>query len=158
MTSRLTQYIFAASRPSLCVGTSCLGKSKHLLVEKTFTHSEVTAAALVEEGKQNQLVVMEALTYVYHPLFGQVRSIAHSGSLGEVRHVEAHFGFPYLPETDIRNQAQLGGGAILDALIYPLSFCLYILGDQYNSYYSNIVFDRTSQNRHEGIPAAGLGR
>ena len=59
-----------------------LESRKHLLVEKTFTHSEVTAASLVEEGKQNQLVVMEALTYVYHPLFGQVRSIANSGSLG----------------------------------------------------------------------------
>jgi NDP-hexose-3-ketoreductase len=122
-------------------GKEVLISGKHLLLEKTFTHSFSTAQLLLDLAQKQQLVAMEAVPYVFHPLFRRVREIVKSGELGTVRHIEAFFGFPYLPEGDIRHRRELGGGAILDALIYPLSFCLHIGGDDYLKYFHHALYD-----------------
>jgi len=122
-------------------GERVLISGKHLLLEKTFTHSLPTAQQLVYLAQKQQFVAMEALPYVYHPLFRRVREIAKSGELGALRHMEAFFGFPYLPEGDIRYRPELGGGAILDALVYPLSFCLHIGGVDYLNYSHRALYD-----------------
>lgn len=122
-------------------GERVLSSGKHLLLEKTFTHSVSTARRLIDLAQKRQLVAMEALPYVFHPLFQRVRKIAESGQLGELRHIEAVFGFPNLPEGDNRYRPDLGGGAILDALIYPLSFSLHIGGRDYLKYSHNAVRD-----------------
>lgn len=123
-------------------GIKVIKANKHLLLEKTFTDSLSTAQDLIATAKQNGVVAMEALPYVYHPLFRHVREIVTSGQLGKLRHIEAFFGLPYLPESDIRNNAKLGGGAILDALVYPLSFCLHIGGADYSTYSQNVLCDK----------------
>lgn len=103
-----------------------LESGKHLLLEKTFTDSLDKAKELVSLAEDRKLICMEALMYTYHPLFEKVIDLVSNGAIGEVRSVEAAFGFPYLGPTDIRNSTELGGGAILDALIYPLSLALKV--------------------------------
>jgi len=107
-------------------GLQVIQANKHLLLEKTFTSTCESATAIIELAKQRRRVAMEALVYVFHPLFQQVRALVKAGEIGTVRHIQAVFGFPMLPANDIRHDAQLGGGAILDALIYPLSLCLHL--------------------------------
>ena len=48
-------------------------------------------------------------------------------------------------KNDIRYQKDLGGGAILDALIYPLSFVFRILGDEYIDYEPILFYDRENE-------------
>jgi dTDP-3,4-didehydro-2,6-dideoxy-alpha-D-glucose 3-reductase len=124
-------------------GYQVLLSGKNLLLEKTFTTSYDTAMKLISEATVRHLIVMEALPYVYHPLFRQVRDIVFSGLLGNLRLIEARFAFPYLPDTDIRNKAELGGGATLDALVYPLSFCLYIGNSNYTRYSFKTIYEPT---------------
>lgn len=118
-----------------------LKSKKHLLLEKTFTSTIETATEIVMTAYKHELVVMEGLMYQYHPLYKTVESLVKVGDIGETLKIEANFGFPHLEKNDIRYNADLGGGAILDALIYPLSFCLFISEMKYEKYGNKVYFD-----------------
>lgn len=107
-------------------GKKVLDSGKHLLMEKTFTNNIKQAHEIVEIARKKNLIAMEVLVYVYHSLYKTVISIINEKKIGNIRHISASFGFPHLQTDNIRYQKMLGGGAILDALIYPLSLCLNI--------------------------------
>lgn len=110
-------------------GKKALLASKHLLLEKTLTPSLEEAEELISLAKDKGLTLMEGLMYLYHPLMELVGQ--NLKRLGQLRFITASFGFPELPAHDIRNRKELGGGASLDNLIYPLSFSLQILSQAY---------------------------
>jgi len=120
----------------------CLRAGKHVLVEKTMTESFKNTMSLIDFAEKNNLIAMEALSYQYHPHYNRVLDLLTGGRIGEIRHVEAFFGFPFLPDNDIRNDRSLGGGAILDTLIYPLSFCLQVI----NGKVKNVAFSIGKSN------------
>ena len=122
--------------------TKVLASGKHLLLEKTFTDNWEKACQIISMAQARSLVAMEALVYMYHPLYETVRAAIDAGEIGELAHLEAFFGFPFLPASDIRNNRSLGGGAALDALIYPLSFCLSLSPEPYLRYSSHVIYDK----------------
>ena len=124
-------------------GKKVLENNKHLLLEKTFTETHAQAVDLFEISHQRQLACLEALMYQYHPLQAQLTAAIED--LGKIRHVEAHFGFPHFNDrSDIRYSKDLGGGAALDSLIYPLSFVFRTLGTEYTDYKASLYYDKTS--------------
>jgi undecaprenyl-phosphate 4-deoxy-4-formamido-L-arabinose transferase len=129
-----------------------LEAGKHVLVEKTFATSLAEAEPLVRLAHERDLVLMEALSYVYHPLFALVHETVASGAIGELRAIEAAFGFPRLPESDIRSDPALGGGGALDALIYPLSFALsFAAGAPWQSISYHTVTNASSRVDERGF-------
>ncbi len=131
-------------------GLKVLNAGKHLLMEKPFTHSLKTTQHLIDLAAAKKLVAMEALVYIYHPLYKKVHSLVNSNEIGNLRHIDAYFGFPYPPAEDIRNKPELGGGAILDNLIYPLSFCMNITGSTPSG-----IFPAIQYNSRMGIDERG---
>ncbi len=125
-------------------GKKVLQAGKHLLMEKPFVESYERAEELIRYAASRNLVAMEGLTYVYHPLIVKVFELIRNHEIGTVRLIDASFGFPVLPEKDIRNDASLGGGAILDNLIYPLSLSLHLLQNKYDKLSYHIVGDEKS--------------
>lgn len=121
-------------------GLKVLKANKHLLLEKPFTATLVQAEEIINYAKSANLVAMEGLAYVYHPYFIKLKEILDQNTIGEVKLLQSAFGFPKLPLTDIRNQKNIGGGAILDNLIYPLSAALLLVGTNYRkiNYHLNI--------------------
>ena len=109
-------------------GMRVLEAGKHLLLEKTFTERSGQALDLVSRASARGLVAMEALMYRFHPVHTALRALVGGGAIGEIRHIDAQFGFPLLPPNDIRRQRELGGGASLDSLVYPLSLCIELVG------------------------------
>lgn len=112
-------------------GKKVLESGKHLLLEKPFTSNIAQANNLIDLAKKNNLIAMEGLAYVYHPYFLKLKEILLQGAIGQNYLIESSFGFPSLPSSDIRNQKDIGGGAILDNLIYPLSLSLELFGPGY---------------------------
>jgi predicted dehydrogenase len=106
-----------------------LNAGKHALVEKAFTVNAAEARELVETAERHRLVVLEAMWTRYLPHMIRIREIVASGLIGEVRTVIADHNqnLPKDPEHRINNPA-LGGGALLDLGIYPVSFAWDILG------------------------------
>jgi NDP-hexose-3-ketoreductase len=110
-------------------GRRTLDAGKHLLLDKPFTASFSETEDLVGLATGTSLVAMEGLMYVHHPLHRWLRDVVDSGQLGPLRRIDAWFGFPHRAGSDHRYDPALGGGATLDTLVYPLSFCLRLLGD-----------------------------
>lgn len=131
-------------------GKAVVSSGKHLLMEKTFTHDYESAREVVLLARQNGIVAMEALAYVYHPLFETVMRQLRSEAIGRIRAIQAQFGFPELPASDIRNQAALAGGALTDCFIYPLSFALQVAGAPPTSLHGHIV-----SSEEQGVDARG---
>ncbi|QNO37102.1 Gfo/Idh/MocA family oxidoreductase [Protaetiibacter sp. SSC-01] len=106
-----------------------LEHGKHVLVEKPFTLNADEARRVVELGASKGLVVLEAMWTRWLPHMVRIREIMASGTLGEVRAVIADHDqkLPLDPEHRLQNPA-LGGGALLDLGIYPVSFAWDVFG------------------------------
>lgn len=121
-------------------GLKTLRARKHLLMEKTFTCTHAEGKKLFDMASRKGLGCMEALMYEFHPLHNQIDDLL--SNLGELRHITATFGFPHFSDTNnIRYSPELGGGAILDCLIYPLSFIFRLLGENYTNRAATIHYD-----------------
>jgi predicted dehydrogenase len=106
-----------------------IAAGKHVLVEKPFTMSADEARAVVSGAQSMGVLAMEAMWTRYLPGFDVLRQLLESGEVGQVAHVSADFGFmlPFDRHSRIYDPA-LGGGALLDAGIYPMSLISAVLG------------------------------
>jgi len=102
---------------------------KHILVEKAFTINAGQARRIVDLAKAKNLVVLEAMWTRFLPHMVRIREIIASGALGKVYSVVADHtrDLPSDPAHRL-NAMDLGGGALLDLGIYPISFAIDILG------------------------------
>jgi len=106
-----------------------LEAGKHVLVEKAFTLTRAEAEDLQRLGAERGLLVMEAMWTRYLPHMKRIREIIAAGTLGEIRAVSAdHTQLLPSDPTHRLNALELGGGALLDLGIYPVSFVWDILG------------------------------
>ncbi|TQS43170.1 Gfo/Idh/MocA family protein [Cryptosporangium phraense] len=107
-----------------------IGAGKHVLVEKPFTMDEVEAAEVVAAARAAGVFCMEAMWTRFNPAIARIRDLLADGAIGEVVTVEADFGFPAEYDPAGRLFApELGGGALLDLGVYPISFASMILGE-----------------------------
>ncbi|MBS1675730.1 MAG: Gfo/Idh/MocA family oxidoreductase [Actinobacteria bacterium] len=106
-----------------------LEHGKHVLVEKAFTLTAAEAQDLADLGRDKGLLVMEAMWTRYLPHMVRLREIIAAGTLGEIRAVWADHtqSLPTDPAHRL-NALELGGGALLDLGIYPISFVHDLLG------------------------------
>ncbi|MGX1793504.1 Gfo/Idh/MocA family protein [Microbacterium sp. NPDC055312] len=106
-----------------------LQNGKHVLVEKAFTLNRAEAEDLRSLAAEKGLLAMEAMWTRYLPHMVRLREIIAEGTLGEIRSVSADHiqSLPTDPEHRI-NALSLGGGALLDLGIYPISFIWDVLG------------------------------
>lgn len=108
---------------------AALAAGKHVLVEKAFTLNADQAREVVREAANRQLLVMEAMWTRFLPHMAFVRATLASGRLGEICSVHADH-TQQLPDDPAHrlNDPALGGGALLDLGVYPLSFAHDVLG------------------------------
>lgn len=106
-----------------------LEAGKHVLVEKAFTLNRQEAEDLQRLAAERGLLVMEAMWTRYLPHMVRIREIIEAGTLGEIRAVTADHTqkLPTDPAHRL-NALDLGGGALLDLGIYPISFIWDVLG------------------------------
>ncbi|MFC5503489.1 Gfo/Idh/MocA family protein [Lysinimonas soli] len=109
--------------------TLALEAGKHVLVEKAFTVNAGEAAAVVELAAAKGLVVLEAMWTRWMPHMVRIRELVAAGALGEMRALIADHDqkLPTDPEHRLQNP-ELGGGALLDLGIYPISFAWDLFG------------------------------
>ncbi len=107
-----------------------LEAGKPVLCEKPFTINAGEAEEIVRAAREKKVFLMEAMWSRFFPLTARVREMLNAGAIGEVRMLEADFGFragKVNPEARLFNPA-LGGGALLDVGVYTVSFASMILG------------------------------
>jgi len=102
---------------------------KHVLCEKPLAQSVVDCDRVIAAARAAGVVVAEAMMVLYHPLLHEARRLVHDGALGEVTFAGGSFSFPLDRPDDVRWRPDLGGGALWDIGIYPVSFIRWVLGE-----------------------------
>ena len=101
-----------------------------VLVEKAFTLNAAQARDLLELAQARGVFAMEAMWARFLPQYDVLRQVLSSGLLGDVIEVTADHGQSFPEDPTHRMYApELGGGALLDLGVYPLSFAQMVLGD-----------------------------
>jgi predicted dehydrogenase len=110
-----------------------LNAGKHVLVEKPFTINAREAREIVELAESKGLVALEAMWSRFLPHMRRLREIIRDGTLGEIRKIVASHN-QNLPKDPAHrlNDPSLGGGALLDLGIYPVSLAFDVLGTPAN--------------------------
>jgi predicted dehydrogenase len=102
---------------------------KAVLVEKPFTMDAAEAESLVTAARDRGVFLMEAMWARFVPWAVRLRELLADGTLGEVREVIADHGQWFPQDASHRLFApELGGGALLDLGVYPVSFASMVLG------------------------------
>src|SRR2546421_12115048 len=106
-----------------------LHAGKPVLVEKAFTMNAAEARDLVATARREGLFLMEAMWTRFLPHIAEIRRLLAEGALGEIGTVTADHGQWFAQHPEFRLFApRLGGGALLDLGVYPVSFASMVLG------------------------------
>ncbi len=109
---------------------AAIAAGKHVLVEKAFMLNSTQAAEVTAAARSAGVFCMEAMWTRFLPHVAAIRQVIERGEIGEVISIAADHGQNMLhhpPEHRLHN-AHLGGGALLDLGIYPVSFAHDLLG------------------------------
>ena len=100
-----------------------------LLVEKAFTATLAGAQEVVDAARAAQVFCMEAMWTRFQPAVAHVRELVAAGEIGDLLLVQADFGAQrdFDPTSRLFDLA-LGGGAVLDLGVYPISFAQHFMG------------------------------
>ncbi|GAA4853862.1 Gfo/Idh/MocA family oxidoreductase [Actinomycetospora corticicola] len=111
------------------LAVAALEAGKAVLVEKTFTATLAGAWRVVDTARRHGVFAMEAMWTRFQPAVVRAREIYEAGEIGEVRSVQADLGTVRdVDPSDRLFDAELGGGALLDLAVYPVSFAQMVLG------------------------------
>ncbi|MGH3251311.1 MAG: Gfo/Idh/MocA family protein [Trebonia sp.] len=106
-----------------------LRAGKHVLVEKPFTMNAGQAREVAGVARELGLFAMEAMWTRFLPHMAVIRDWLARGVLGDVVTVTADHGQWFAQDAGFRLFApELGGGALLDLGVYPVSFASMVLG------------------------------
>jgi predicted dehydrogenase len=107
----------------------CLHHRKAVLCEKAFALNTQQATEMIALARKNNVFLMEAFWTKFLPQYKKVIELLNTNAIGEVRWLQADFGFKAASPTPQRlYDPLLGGGSLLDVGIYPVFFATSLLG------------------------------
>jgi predicted dehydrogenase len=101
---------------------------KHVLCEKPIALTAAEAETLIAVRDRTGVLIQEAFMVRTHPQWTTVRDLVAAGELGELRAVQGFFSYFNDDPDDIRNQAGIGGGGLLDIGCYPVTTTRFVTG------------------------------
>jgi len=106
-------------------------QGKHVLCEKPLALGKEEAEAMFAAARDNGVVLLEAYPWWFQPQTRDLLALLQGGAIGDVRTVQASFGFTLANggTGNIRMNPELGGGALLDAGSYTLSMIRLVMGE-----------------------------
>ena len=126
-----------------------LKAGKHVLCEKPIGLSNAEAEQLAGVAAAHpQLKVMEAFMYRFHPQWRMAQQLVREGRVGKLRTIHTAFSYFNDDPQNIRNQRDIGGGALMDIGCYAISISRFIYDDE-----PQRVFGQTERD-----PATGVDR
>ena len=91
---------------------------KHVLCEKPIALTAEEAQRL--RAVAGKVLIMEAFMVRFHPQWLRARELVRLGQVGTLRAVQAFFSYFNSDPHNIRNMADIGGGALYDIGCYPI--------------------------------------
>ncbi|MFM7679934.1 MAG: Gfo/Idh/MocA family protein [Roseiflexaceae bacterium] len=126
------------------VSIQALQAGKHVLCEKPIALSAAEAQTLVDAGQRHpQLKLMEAFMYRHHPQWQRAKAIVASGGIGQLRTINSVFSYFLTDPSNVRNQADIGGGGLMDIGCYNISLSRFIFGSEPTRVCGLVEYDPT---------------
>jgi predicted dehydrogenase len=107
-----------------------LAAGKHVLCEKPMDRRPERVAEAFDAAEAAGLVLSEAYMWRHNPQTAGVRELLDAGAIGDVRLVRASFSFALEGDADVRLDAALDGGALMDVGCYCVSGARMVAGDE----------------------------
>ncbi|QEN04889.1 Gfo/Idh/MocA family oxidoreductase [Thiospirochaeta perfilievii] len=106
-----------------------LDNNKAVLCEKPFALNSLESRQMFSKANEKNLLLVEAMWSKYFPAVDRVKAILDSGDLGTITHIHGDLSYPLDKSIERLYKKELGGGALLDLGIYPISMAHYFLGN-----------------------------
>jgi predicted dehydrogenase len=116
---------------------------KHVLVEKPLALDAKDIPPLIKLRDEKKVLVCEAFMVIYHPQWIKVRDLIAGGAIGRLRHVQGAFSYYNVDPNNMRNQLDLGGGALPDIGVYPTVSTRFSTGKEPLRVQADIERDKT---------------
>lgn len=130
---------------------AALEAGKAVLLEKPFTLNAAQAKDLVSLARRQGVFLMEAMWVRYLPVIEQLKNLLAQNRIGKVQFLKTgfHLKLDFGPRHRVYNPA-LGGGALLDLGVYPVSFASLIFNSQPEEIASLAHIGETGVDHHFG--------
>jgi predicted dehydrogenase len=103
---------------------------KHVLCEKPIGLNAGEARALVAVRDRTRVLIQEAFMVRTHPQWLAVREDVRSARIGELRAIQMAFSYFNRDPANVRNKADIGGGALMDIGCYPVVLSRFLFGEE----------------------------
>ncbi|MEJ1159286.1 Gfo/Idh/MocA family protein [Prosthecomicrobium sp. N25] len=107
---------------------AALRAGKHVLCEKPIALTAAEAADLVTVRDETGRQVLEAFMVRQHPQWLRVRDLVRDGAIGDVRLVQTTLSYFNVDPANVRNKADIGGGALYDIGCYAVLLSRFVFG------------------------------
>jgi len=126
-----------------------LEAGKHVLCEKPIALCVVEAHELVAAANAHpKLKTMEAFMYRHHPQWQRAMEIVTQGRIGDLRTVQSFFSYYNDDPQNIRNQADIGGGGLMDIGCYCISLSRFIFATEPKRVCGIVDYDQQLKTDH----------
>jgi predicted dehydrogenase len=119
-----------------------LEAGKHVLCEKPIALNAPEARVLHDASRAHPgLKVMEAFMYRFHPQWARAQALVRNGAIGPLGTVQTFFSYFNEDAANVRNIAQMGGGALMDIGCYGISLSRFLFGREPVRVLGHMEFD-----------------
>ena len=136
----------------------CLEQGKAVLCEKPFAINRAQADDVIQLARARRLFVMEAMWTRFLPAVRKATRWIAEGAIGDVRMVQASFGFR--DDSPALFDPRLGGGSLLDVGVYPITLAHLAFGSSPDRIQSLATLGRNGVDEQAGIllgfPGGGI--
>jgi len=103
---------------------------KHILCEKPLAMTADDAERMAAAAREAGVLLMEAFMYRLHPSWLAARRLVVEGRIGRLMAVQSWFSYFNEDESNIRNIAAAGGGALYDIGCYCVNLSRMLFGSE----------------------------
>jgi predicted dehydrogenase len=106
-----------------------LEAGKHVLCEKPLTRRPDEASRAFDVAEREGRLLMEAFMYRHNPQTRRLVDLVAAGSVGQLQLIRSTFSFPLRDESNVRLNASLDGGSLMDLGCYCVSGSRLLAGE-----------------------------
>jgi len=103
---------------------------KHVLCEKPISLTVAEAETLLTVRARTGVKIGEAFMVNCHPQWIRLRELLDEGRIGPIRSVSGYFSYHNVDPANIRNQVEIGGGALMDIGCYMIHASRYAFAQE----------------------------
>lgn len=130
----------------------CLEHGKNVLCEKPVTLNDTQFKQLARLSQEKKVFLMEAMWTYFLPAIMKAKQWLQQGKIGNLKVIEANFGFPMEKNPAGRMyNIELAGGALLDLGVYPVAFSAYFMNKKPDTITASGVLTNTGVDERTGI-------